>query len=52
MMFTSQIGSALGFVLLGQVGCDYKSAAVVIVMTVAVNTAATTGAMVWFDLKI
>lgn len=46
LIHVSFIGSAIGFVVLGQVGCDYMSAAVVIVMTVTINTVAITGQMV------
>ena len=51
LIHISFIGSAIGFVVLGQVGCDYKLAAAVIVMTVTVNTVAITGQMVLYTVN-
>ena len=52
LMFVSLTGTALGFIVQGYIGCDYKSAALVIIMTVTVNTAATTAASVQSNLII
>ena len=46
LIFVSMVGPAIGFVALGQVGCNYYLAGTVILMTVTLNTVATTGQMV------
>ena len=46
LMCVSMVGPAIGFVALGQVGCNYYLAGSVILMTVTLNTVATTGQMV------
>ena len=46
LIYVSLIGSAIGFVALGQVGCNYYLAGIIIVYTVTVNTVAITAEMV------
>ena len=46
LMYVSLIGSAIGFVVLGLIGCNYYLAGIIIVMTVTVNTVAITAEMV------